>query len=72
MADKAVFKIDALTEGGFVTYAPDYSQYSETLQLAANRLRVQVDAWVKIVEADLKEQAKAELPNPANPRPVKA
>jgi len=67
MPDKAVFKIESLTEGGYVIYAPDYSQFRETLDMAAKQLVVQAEAWAKALDAELKEQAreeaKAELKN---------
>jgi len=61
MPDKAVFKIEALTEGGYVVYAPNYSQYRETLDMAAKQLVVQAEAWAKQLDAELKQQAKDEL-----------
>ncbi len=59
MPDVTVFKVERLTEGGFVTYAPEYSQYSETLDMAAKRLVVEVDAWAKNLSAKLAEEKKA-------------
>lgn len=50
-----VFKIQALTEGGFVTFAPDYSQYSENLDLASKRLLVEVEAQVKALQDELRK-----------------
>jgi hypothetical protein len=47
MADVTVFKVERLTEGGFVTYAPEYSQFSETLELAAKRLVIEAETWAK-------------------------
>lgn len=61
MADVVVFKIQDLTEGGYVTYAPDYSQYSENLDLAQKRLVVQVESWAKEKTAELR---KAQAPTP--------
>lgn len=61
MSDVAVFKVEILTEGGYVTYAPKYSQYAETLELAAKRLVVQAEAWAKNMEAQIREQAKLDL-----------
>ena len=58
MPDVTVFKVERLTEGGFVTYAPEYSQYSETLDMAAKRLVVEVDAWAKNLSAKLAEEKK--------------
>jgi len=55
MGDVLVFKVQSLTEGGFVTFAPDYSQYSETLDLAAKRLQVQVDMQVKALQDELRK-----------------
>lgn len=56
MGDVVVFKIQDLTEGGYVTYAPDYSQFSENLDLARKRLLVQVDAWANEKTAELKRE----------------
>jgi len=58
MADVTVFKVERLTEGGFVTYAPEYSQFSETLELAAKRLVVEVEQWSKALSAKLAEEKK--------------
>ena len=67
MPDKAIFKIEALTEGGFVSYAPNYSQFSETLDLAGKRLQVQLEAWLKDLKDEMDAEKKAMTPNPANP-----
>jgi hypothetical protein len=65
MGDVTVFKVEALTEGGYVAYAGrDYSQYCETLELAAKRLVVEVEQWAKDVANEIKEQAKEELTKP--------
>ena len=61
MKDVAVFKVMALTEGGFVAFAPNYSQFCETLELAAKRASVKLDQWAKELEAEMREQAKLEL-----------
>jgi hypothetical protein len=57
MPDTEVFKVQRLTEGGYVTFAPEYSQYSETLDLAYKRLQVQVDANLKASMEALKKEA---------------
>lgn len=59
--DKAAFKVEALTEGGYVTYAPGYSQYSESLDLASKRLVIRAEQWAKDVAYQLKLDAKEEL-----------
>jgi len=60
MADVTVFKVERLTEGGFVTYGPSYSQYSETLDLASKRLVIQAEAWAKELAAEIAEEKKTE------------
>jgi hypothetical protein len=68
MADVTVFKVERLTEGGFVTYAPNYSQFSENLDLAAKRLVTEADAWAKDLAAQIaqekKDQAAAQAGKP--------
>lgn len=59
MSEKlGIFKVDRLTEGGFVTVAPNYSQFSETLDLAFKRLIVQAEAVLKEVQDEMKDEAK--------------
>jgi hypothetical protein len=58
MPDVTVFKVERLTEGGFVTYAPGYSQFSETLDLAHKRLVVKAEQWTKDFAAQLQEEKK--------------
>ena len=71
MADVTVFKVEALSEGGYVAYAGrDYSQFCETLDLAAKRLVVKVEQWAKDVAAEMKEEAKADLAKGHGPRIV--
>jgi hypothetical protein len=65
MPDVTVFKVEALSEGGYVAYAGrDYSQYCETLDLASKRLVVKVEEWARLVAAEMKESAKEELAKP--------
>lgn len=61
MPDVTVFKVERLTEGGFVTYAPGYSQYSENLDLAAKRLVVQTEGWAKDLAAQIAVEKKEQL-----------
>jgi len=56
MADVMVFKIQSLSEGGFVTYAPNYEQFSENYDLALKRLIVQAEGAVKTRQAEIREQ----------------
>lgn len=56
MGDVTVFKVERLTEGGFVTYAPEYSQYSENLDLAAKRLVIRAEGWAKDLAAQLAKE----------------
>ena len=58
MADVTVFKVERLTEGGFVTYGPGYSQFSENLDLASKRLVVQAEFWSKALAAQIAEEKK--------------
>lgn len=62
MADVVVFKIQDLTEGGFVTYAPDYSQFSENLDLAQKRLIVHVESWAKERRSEAQKQNQPQKP----------
>jgi hypothetical protein len=55
MPDVVVFKIQDLTEGGFVTYGPEYSQFSENFDLAKKRLVVQVDSWATEKAKELRQ-----------------
>jgi hypothetical protein len=58
MPDVTIFKVERLTEGGFVTYAPGYSQFSETLELAHKRLVMKAEQWTKDFTAQLAEEKK--------------
>lgn len=58
MADVTVFKVERLTEAGFVTYAPGYSQFSETLELAQKRLVIKVEQWAKDLSIEIAEEKK--------------
>ena len=69
MADTDIFKVQRLTEGGYVTYAPDYSQYSETLDLAYKRLQVEVEANMKAMVEALKQEKQTSSPTPAGGPP---
>lgn len=62
MADVTVFKVERLTEGGFVTYAPGYSQFSENLDLANKRLIVKVEAWAKDLSALIQQEKLEQSP----------
>lgn len=74
MGDVMVFKVQSLTEGGYVAFAGNnYSQFCETLDLAAKRLSVKVDEWAKETLAAIKAEARDELgqrSTPATPTPV--
>ena len=58
MANVTVFKVERLTEGGFVTYAPDYSQFSENAELAYKRLAVKSEQFYKDLVAQIAEEKK--------------
>lgn len=60
MPDVTVFKVERLTEGGFVTYAPGYSQFSENLELASKRLVVKAEQWAKDLSIQIAEEKKLE------------
>lgn len=69
MSDVVVFKVEILTEGGYVTHAPKFSQFSETLDLASKRLVIQAEAWAKNLAAEIREQARLEMKGPQEKTP---